>query len=219
MVTAPLAKVKATRAAEVCRNFDLKEEARPFLREAQSPREFLEALVANKKYVPAIDFLAHALPAREAIWWGCLCVQQVSSSKLSPPEAAASKAAAAWVLEPTEENRQAAKVPAEAAKLSTPSGGLAMAATWTGGSLAPPMNSSNPKVPPPPPVPPGPFIPAKVVAGAILLAAVKGDPTRIADTQRLFVELGVGVAEGRFVWPEVRKRARTPSGSTWSAGS
>jgi hypothetical protein len=213
MAHAPLAKVKAATAAEVCRNFDLKEEARPLLREAQSPREFLTALAANKRYAPAIDFLAHALPPREAIWWGCLCLQQARASQLPPVEAAACKAAVAWVLDPSESNRQAAKSPAEAAKLSTPAGGLAMAATWTGGSLAPPMSNSNPKVPPPPPVPPGPFVPAKVVAGAILLAAAKADPVRILDTQRQFVELGVGVAEGRFVWPEVPKRSAS---GTWT---
>jgi hypothetical protein len=216
MVQGPLAKVKAATAAEVCKNFDLKVEARPFLRDRQSPREFLEALVANKRYAPAIDFLAHALPPREAIWWGCLCMQRVGVSKLSPVEAAACKAAATWVLDPTEENRQAAKAPAESATLSAPAGALAMAATWTGGSLAPPSTSSNPKVPPPPPVPPGPFVPAKVVAGAILLASVKGDPARIADTQRSFVELGFGVAEGRFVWPDVPKRRTS---GAWSRGS
>ena len=216
MAAAPLAKVTASRATDVCKNFDLKEEARPFLRDGQSPREFLETLVANKRYAPAIDFLAHALPPREAVWWGCLCVQQAGGTELSPLETAACKAAVAWVLDPTEENRQAAKTPAEAAKLSTAAGGLAMAATWTGGSLAPPMDSSNPKVPPPPPVPPGPYVPAKVAAGAILLASVKGDPTRIADTQRSFVELGIGVAEGRFVWPEAPKKRAT---GTWTIGS
>jgi hypothetical protein len=44
----------------------------------------------------------------------------------------------------------------------------------------------------------------------ILLAAVKGEPTRIADTQRLFLELGIGVAEGRFVWPEVKQPPKAP---------
>ena len=209
-------KVKAATAAEVCRNFDLKPEARPLLNNRQSPREFVEALLANARHGPAIDFLAHALPPREAVWWGCLCVQRLGAPAPSPAEAAALKAAVAWVLDPTEENRAAAKAPAEAAKVGTPAGGLAMAATWTGGSLAPPMTSSNPKVPPPPPVPPGPFVPAKVVAGAILLASVKGDPTRIADTQRSFVELGVGVAEGRFVWPDVPKRKVS---SSWTRGS
>jgi hypothetical protein len=208
MTQVPLTKIKAISAAEVCKNFSLKEEARPLLREGQSPRDFVDVLLAHKKHAPAIDFLAHALPPREAIWWGCLCLQQVSASPLSPPEAAACKAAVAWVLEPTEGNRRAAQPPSEAAGPSTPAGGLALATLWTGGSLAPSTTQPNPKVPPAPPVPPGPFLPARAVAGAILLASVKGEPTRIADTQRLFVELGMGVAEGRFVWPEVKRISR-----------
>jgi hypothetical protein len=208
MPFAPLTKVKATSAAKVCKNFALKEEARPLLSESQTPADFLETLLANKRYAAAIDFLAHALPPREAIWWGCLCLQQVSGSRLPPVEAAAFKAAVQWVLEPTEEHRRTAQPPGEAAGLGTCAGGLAMATTWTGGSLAPP--NPDPQAPPIPPVPPGPFIPAQVIAGAILLAAVKGEPTRIADTQRLFLELGIGVAEGRFVWPEVKPPPKAP---------
>jgi hypothetical protein len=186
-------KVKAPRASAVCQHFDLKEEARPLLGNGLSPQEFVAALLAQKQHAAAIDFLAHALPPREAVWWGCLCLKHAAGSALSAPEEAAYKAAARWVLEPSEDNRKAAQAPAEKAGLGKPAGGLAMAAAWTGGSLAPPNL---------PPVPPGAFLPARAVAGAIQLAAVKADPVRIADTQRLFAELGVGVAEGRFVWPD-----------------
>jgi hypothetical protein len=216
MLQAPLTKVKAAKAAEVCRNFTLKEETRPLLTEDQTPRGFLEALLANKRYAAAIDFVAHALPPREAIWWGCLCLQHAKGSSLAPLETAAFKAAVAWVLEPIEENRRAARAPGEAAGAGNPAGGLAMAAAWTGGSLAPPSAPNpNPKVPAPPPVPPGPFLPAKAVAGSILLASVKSEPAKIADTQRLFVEMGIGVAEGRFVWPEVKPKPQKPQ-STWN---
>jgi hypothetical protein len=209
-----LIKIKATSAAEVCRNFDLRPEVKPLLHDGQSPREFLDALLAEKKHAQAIDFLAHALPHREAIWWGCLCLRHAIGSA-SAQDAEALKAAARWVLDPTEENRAAAKAPGEAAGIGTPAGGLALATVWTGGSLAPPMRSTNPKVPQPPPVPPGPFVPAKAVAGSILLASTKADPTKIRETQRAFVELGIGVAEGRFTWPEKRKSERTDTGRTW----
>jgi hypothetical protein len=191
-------KVKAAKAAEVCRHFDLKEEARPLLRDGQSPCELVESLLAHQQYAAAIDFLAHALPPREAVWWGCLCLRHAAAQKLPPAEEAACKAAVEWVMEPTDGNRKAAQVSGEKAGLGTPAGGLALAATWTGGSLAPPNA---------PAVPPGRFMPAKAVAGAVLLTAVKGDPVKITDTQRLFVELGMGVAEGRFVWPDVKKKA------------
>jgi hypothetical protein len=202
MKQGPLTKVKAATAAEVCRHFDLKAEARPLLKDGLSPREFVEVLLAEGHFAAAIDFLAHALPPREAIWWGCLCLRHAYGRELAPAEEAACKAAVTWVGDPTEDNRKAAQSPGEEAGLGTAAGTLAVAAAWTGGSLAPPSA---------PAVPPGPFLPAKAVAGAVLLASVKADPVKIADTQRRFAELAIGVAEGRFVCPDIKKK--TP-GST-----
>jgi hypothetical protein len=68
---------------------------------------------------------------------------------------------------------------------------LAQAANWTGGSLGPPNAA---------PMPPGLFMPALAVATAVKFAAIKVEPVRIPDTQRLFVELGMAVAEGRYLW-------------------
>ena len=190
MISQPLVKIKAVTAAEVCAHFDLAEEARPLLREGMGPREFVQALAAHKQYDAAVDFLAHALPAREAVWWGCLCLQHACGNNLSAPDKAAATAAVQWVLRPTEQNRAAAKAPGEAAKPPSPAGALARAANWTGGSLGPPNAA---------PVPPGPFMPAMAVATAVKFAAIKVEPIRIADTQRLFVELGMAVAEGRYL--------------------
>ncbi len=201
----PLKKVKAALAEEVCARFELRDEARPLLTPTATPRGFLETLELRGQYATALSFLAHALPPREAIWWGCLCLRQAAGGELPPPEAAACRIAAEWVLEPSEERRSAAATLAEETGVGTPAGSLATAVAWTGGSLAPP----NPKVPV---VPPGPWLPAKALSGAVLLASVKGDPIRIADVQRAMVELGVGVAEGRFVWPDVKPK---PPRKTW----
>jgi hypothetical protein len=57
----------------------------------------------------------------------------------------------------------------------------------------------------PPPVAPAPFAPAKAVAKAVKLVSTRADPVRTVDTYRLFLELGIGVAEDRFVWPKVRR--------------
>lgn len=202
----PLRKVRATTAAQVCEHFDLDPEAKPLLSPKTSPRELLDALVEQKQFRTAIRFLAHALPHREAVWWGSLCVKHASGDAALPAaEASALKAAVSWVLDPSDANRNAARAPAEAAGIETPAGGLATAVTFTGGTLAPPM----PKVPP---VVPGPYLPAKGVAGAVLLASVKGAGAGIEETQRLFVELGTGVAEGRVTWPDVKPKA---AGKTW----
>jgi hypothetical protein len=202
----PLSKVKATKAVEICAHFELREEARQLLREDMATQEFLVLLLSNRQYQAAVDFVAHALPQREAVWWGCLCLKHVSGPKLAEPDEAPCKAAVQWVLDPSEENRKEAEVPGRATGPGTPAGALALAASWTGGSLAPPNA---------PPVPPSPFMTAKGVAGAVLLAAARAEPSKIVDTQRLYAELGIGVAQGRFIWPEIKKKnPAKPSGKS-----
>jgi hypothetical protein len=190
----PLVKIKAAAAAEVCVNFDLKKEAQPLLTNGISPRAFLDALVANTQYLAGIDFLCHALAPRDAIWWGCLTLQHACGNDLSEQDKAACKAAVRWIFAPTDENREAAKLPADVAGPASAAGGLASAASFTGGSVAPPKA---------PPTPPPPFAP-KAVAGAIKLATTKADPVRIAETQKLYLELGIAIAEGRHSHTEMR---------------
>jgi hypothetical protein len=187
--TLPLVKVSAATAAEICARVYLDKEALQGLLPDMNPRQFVEALVEKKQYLAGIDFMAHALPPRESIWWGCLCMQQTCGDKLEPWERVASKAAVRWVLQPDEANRAAAKRPADLLGLGSPAGALAAAANQTGGSLAPPNV---------PPVPPSPFAPARAVAIAVRVASTKGDPARIQATQRSFIELGIAIAEGRF---------------------
>ena len=203
----PMKRVKAALAAEVCARYALREDARALLSPTTTPREFLEALETRGQYASALSFLAHALPPREAVWWGCLCLRQASTAALPPAEAEALKVVAEWVLDPVEERRKAAAALAESAGVDTPTGCLATAVAWTGGSLSP----ASPKVPV---VVPGPDMPSKAVAGGVLLASARAEPSRIAGVQRAFVGLGVGVAEGRFVWPEAKPRARR---ATWGA--
>jgi len=179
----PIAGIEGLTAADICARFDANKQALALLREGMAPGEFVQALIAKRQYVNGIDFMAHVLPAREGVWWGCLCVEHVCGANLTEPDRAALLAAASWVLWPTEANRAAAQAPAEAAGRASPAGTLAMAANVVGAAG------------------PVPLSPAKAVANAVKLATTKGDPARIADTQRLFVELGMGVAEGRFTWP------------------
>jgi hypothetical protein len=190
MKGSPPNEISAAPAAEICARFELDDAARPLLHDGMGSREFIEALLANNLCVAGIDFLARALPARKAVWWGCLCLQHACGSDLGPADKAAATAAVLWVLQPTEENRAAAKVPAEKAGHASPAGALAKAANWTGGSLGPPDM---------PPVPPGPFMPAMAVATGVKFAAVKVEPAKIAGTQRLFVELGIGLAESHYL--------------------
>jgi hypothetical protein len=192
----PIAKIKVSTAAEICARFEFKQEVQPLLRDGMTPRELVDALTANRQYLAGIDFMAHGLPPREAIWWGCLCFQHAIGSNLSELDKAACRAAVEWVLEPTEEKRLAAKEPAEKAGQGSPAGALAAASSQT----EDPLSLHDPDHKPS-------FAPAKSVSGAIKIASTKADPSRIVETHRVFLELGIGVAEGRFSWPDLKKKA------------
>jgi hypothetical protein len=171
----PLTKITVATAAEICAKFNLPGDARELLEGGMPPGAFVEVLLEKKKFVAAVDFMAHALPLREGIWWGCLCMQHGCGENLTAAEREAAIAIVQWVFNPVEATRAAAKKPAEAAGAGTPAGALAMAVSVNG--------------------PPA----FKAVANAVKLASIKVEPIRIANVQRAFVELGLEVAEGKHL--------------------
>ncbi len=190
MNNSPLVKIEARTAGEICARFLLSKQAQALLGNDMPPRQFLDALLSHKQYVTGMDFLAYALPPREAVWWGCLCFQHACGESMSPTDQAAAAATLQWVVQPGDGARIAAKAPAEAAGPASPAGALAMAVYQTGPALA--IQGRPPSTPPP-------FASARSVANAVKLACTKIDPAKMIDTQKSFVELGIGVAEGRFI--------------------
>jgi hypothetical protein len=186
----PLVKITAATAAEICARFSLMKEARALLQDRMGPGPFLEALMANKQYIAGIDFLAHALPPREAVWWGCLCFQHACGNAMSTPDKGAATVTVHWVLQPSDNTRAAAKAQGEAAGPASVAGALAMAVYQTGPGFATPGG---------PQIPATPFATAKSVANAVKLACTKIEPARMIETQKSFVELGMGVAAGRYM--------------------
>jgi hypothetical protein len=193
MSSGTLARVTAQKAAEVCQHFPLGEPARALLRDGLTPAQFLTALTHAQLNIDAIRFLAHALPKREAVWWACVCARAALGSSPPPVSAAALQAAERWVADPSEDNRRAAQAASEAAGLGDPAGCTAAACFWSGGSLAPPGL---------PVVPPGEYLTAHGVAGAVLLAAVRTDPGQAASKHQQFLALGLEVANGTHRWKE-----------------
>jgi hypothetical protein len=76
---------------------------------------------------------------------------------------------------------------AAAVENDAPAHWAALAAAWTGGSLAPPDA---------PVVPPGETLPAQAAVGAVLLAAVKNDPDRAVEHHRRSIAQAVDIARG-----------------------
>jgi hypothetical protein len=186
-------KIAARTAAEVGNQVRLGDAAKALLRNDLVPRAYLDLLVEKELYHDAARFLARALPKREAVWWACVCARQVAGANPPEPVANAIQAASRWVADPSEDNRRAAQTPGEKAQLCTPAGCAAMAAFWSGGSMAPPNV---------PAVPPADHLAAHAVTGAIILAAVLTEPEKAPEKFRVFLTRGLEVAEGANGWQQ-----------------
>src|SRR5260370_6673168 len=139
------------RGADLAAVCTLSDEARDLLGEGLTPWDYYEVLRERRLYEDALRFLAHALPKRVAVWWGCLCVWAVNREEPQEKFEAALQAAVRWVLAPNEDHRRAAEEPGREASFGDPAGCLAMAALWSGGRRAAPRRAPRPPPAPPPP--------------------------------------------------------------------
>jgi hypothetical protein len=154
---------------------------------AQGTPEALEALRAAGFLLEASRLLAHALPHREAVWWACMCAAHTAPADLAAADRDAGLAAESWVRRPGEALCRAAMARAQSAGFASPESWAAVAAFWSGDSLAPPDQH---KVPPPP------HLAGIAVAGAVALASVRGDPARAPARLERFLASAHEIAGG-----------------------
>lgn len=161
---------------------------------AQGGTEVANAIAALEQaglLVEASRLFAHALPRREAVWWACMCARGAPPPPgvvLSEADLGAREGAENWVRQQSEDIRRAAMDKARAAGFQTPEAWAGAAAFWSGDNIAPPTA--------PQPIPPPPELTGVAVAGAIALAAARGDPQ--AHTARLarFLAAAKDIASG-----------------------
>lgn len=182
-----LPKLRFARAAEAVAGLDLSAEAKALFAPNAPTSVYLKALIDAELFADAIRLLGMALPRREAVWWGCLAARGALPPEPAPADGAALEAAEAWVFRPTEENRRACYAPAEAMNFSTPCAYAAMAAFWSGGSLAPPDAAVV--------VPPGDGLTGTAAAAAVLLAAA-AVPKEIKARHRASLAQALDIANG-----------------------
>lgn len=136
----------------------------------------------------AVRLVAHALPPREAVWWACACTLHTSQSGAEPQSQAVIRSAAeAWVRQPTDELRRTAMKEAEKSGFQCAEAWAAVGAFWSGDSMAPP---DTPKVPP------QPHFTGLAIAGAVALAAVRGDARHRQKRLRNFLVSAHDIAMG-----------------------
>jgi len=175
----------------ICSVAELSEEAQALVCPEMRPRAYVTLLMEKNLFPDAVRFLAHGLPKREAVWWAWVCARRSAGDTPPPKIAGALHATEKWIAQPNEENRRAAMESARTAEFSTAAGSAALAAFFSGGSMAPPDA---------PAVPPGEFLTAKAVAGAVTIAAVAKEPDKAPEKFKAFVTQGLDVTTRIKLW-------------------
>jgi hypothetical protein len=156
---------------------------------AAAPEAFFAGLRTQGRLDDAAMFLGQALPRYEVVAWAARALQDLRPARESalPADTQALGAAQAWVKDPSEPRRRAAFEASNAASEDAPERFAALAAFFSGGSMAPDNC---------PPVPAPREAAGKFAAAAVILAA-----TRTADRQAALaraLDLGAALAaEGR----------------------
>ncbi|ALN74618.1 hypothetical protein [Aureimonas sp. AU20] len=183
---APIRKISGATAAEICGRVALSAEAKAYLTPSLSPQGLLTLLDRSGLFADAVRFLAFALPVREGVWWACMTGIAIPGAASADPDPAYN-AAQDWVYEPTDERRFLCLQAAESVQSATPGAYAALAAFWSGGSMAPEGL---------PEVPPDPVLAPTGIAASILLAVAAGDPRRSDQLFRDAIGRGIDIGNG-----------------------
>jgi hypothetical protein len=148
---------------------------------AADTAEALDRLEAAGQLMSAARLGGFALPRREAVWWASRCASHTAPPGQTDLVVRTREAAELWVRRQDDVTRRAAMDLARLAGFNTPEAWVAVAAFWSGESTSPLGQ---------PVVPPAPHLAGTAVAGAVALAAVRGDATRqTARLSRFLVSL------------------------------
>src|SRR5580658_10041419 len=139
----------------------------------------LDRLEAAGFAAEAVRVLAHALPKREGVWWACMCATNTTPPDLSEEDQLARESAELWVRQQKDDMRRTAMTHAEAAGFMTAEAWTAIAAFWSGDSIAPLGQ---------PATPPLPEQTGTAVAAAVTLASVRGDGKLFAERLKRFLD-------------------------------
>lgn len=187
MTETSFVKIQQKQASEITGLFELSEDGKALLTDGISPADFLQLLIGQENYADAINFMAYALPKREAVWWACLCARSCQSSESNPLEAKAIELAEAWVYKPTQENCTPTFTAAEAIDFKTAAGWAAISAFWSGDNISPIKDNI---------VKPAADLTAKATSGSVMLAMAQDGPELINEKAQRFIRQAIDIAAG-----------------------
>ena len=183
-----LTKLAGVELATVVDRAALSPEARRRCTVARKSAEAIARLEAAGFAAEAVRVLAHALPKREGGLVGLHVRRQHRAGRPAGTRPAGARTAEQWVRQQKDEQRRAAMKQAEASGFQI-ARGLGGASRRSGAAIrcrrevCPPFRRR-------------PTRPARAVAGAVALAAVRGDVKRQAGRLKRFLESGRNIAAG-----------------------
>ncbi|MCW5746296.1 MAG: hypothetical protein KIT36_08880 [Alphaproteobacteria bacterium] len=184
-----LVKLASQSVGDVAAQCELTEPAKELVPGAQTPEAFLGSLAKAGLMSDAIRWLAQGLRPRESVWWACLAARAYVDwgNKLPDADLAALTAAETWVFKPEEDNRRAAMAKAQETGYQSPASWAAIAAFWSGGSMAP---AEAPAVTPPR------HLIGRAVWGAVMIATGSAPPPETEKRQKRLLDQGLDIARG-----------------------
>lgn len=181
---APAAVVESVDAVTLCAKLTLSEVAQQIATPTMQPPEFVERLLQSRSYPDALRVIAFTLPKPRAVLWAVDMVKSIGGAIRPGIDEDAIAAAIAWAQAPEEAKRRQAQTAANATKMQTAAGWIALAAFWSGGSL------SAPELPV---VPPGENLTCQALTGALMLAV--GTPPVSQMTTRYEAMIRKGLSD------------------------
>jgi hypothetical protein len=185
----PFLKLVSNTVGDIAAQCELTEPAKEMVHGSASPEAYLGSLAKAGLMSDAIRWLAQGLRPRESVWWACLAARAYVEwgNKLPDADMAALTAAETWVFKPEEENRRAAMAKAQETGYQSPASWAAIAAFWSGGSMAPP---DAPAVAPPS------HLIGRAVWGAVMIAVGTAPPPEAEKRQKRLLDQGLDIARG-----------------------
>jgi hypothetical protein len=178
-------------AVEAAARCELSDDALDLLTSQQTIAELVPLLVEAELLDDAIRIWAAALPARQGIWWGSLCVWEAYRGNVSPRADDGFRTLVEWIEEPTDARRREAATLVKPAGAATPLGILLQALFHCGGSISPP---DLPKFEP------DPKLFTKLLAESVLLTAKQIGINQRQDRRVEFIARAEKIAGETITW-------------------
>ncbi len=186
-----LKKIPNTNIASIIERYQITEEALAVVSPKMLPKQAIDTLIDKKLYNDTIQFLAHALPMMDGIYWASEALS-LRKNEWNDAQLQTINSAINWLQQPNETNRIRANQLAERIGLEEAPAWVAKAVYWSGtGSIVAP---ELPSVMPPA------FLYGHAIAAAISIAAAVPEWQQSDIGFEKFylavIEKGINIAQG-----------------------